>query len=76
MPEKHHALVLQNFRNLLGWMNDRPVQDSKRVVLAFTIVALAKAELDLRSEVFLQTIKQVGGSKGLAVAVFSTPAYL
>ncbi|CAD7939293.1 unnamed protein product [Amoebophrya sp. A120] len=59
VPAKHVGTVLQCFRNILGWMNDRPVQDSKRVVLAFTIVAMAKAEPEIRNEIFLQSMKQV-----------------
>ncbi|CAD7950733.1 unnamed protein product [Amoebophrya sp. A25] len=62
VPAKHVGTVLQCFRNILGWMNDRPVPDSKRVVLAFTIVAVAKAEVEIRNEVFLQSIKQVRGN--------------
>jgi len=51
--------ALQCFRNILGWMNDRPVHDTKRVLMAFGIVNTAKQDADLRNEVYLQVLKQL-----------------
>lgn len=58
VPDKHIGTVSQCFRNILGWMNDRPVQDAKRVILAFTVVAVARKEISLRNEIYIQAIKQ------------------
>jgi len=54
---KNHAV--QNFRNVLGWMGDRLVQECRRMGLAYDIINLAKNHDPLRDEIYVQVMKQL-----------------
>lgn len=53
MPDAYVQTAIGIHRNILGWMNDRPVPEKKRAPLAYAIVFRAKSEpylLNCRSE--------------------------
>jgi len=51
--------AVQNFRNVLGWMSDRPVAECQRLGYAQDIVDTAKTESALADEVYVQVMKQL-----------------
>ena len=59
VPHQEWAQALQNFRNILGWMGDRPVTENRRSPLAFAIVHSSRDRDAIRDETFVQLIKQL-----------------
>ncbi|CAD7950723.1 unnamed protein product [Amoebophrya sp. A25] len=59
VPDTYGQAATSVHRNILGWMNDRPVTEAKRMPLAYAIVFKAKGEPILRSEIYLQLMKQI-----------------
>merc|ERR1712137_475173 len=55
--QETHACT--NFRNILGWMSDRPAPESQRLGYAQDIVDVAKTHQGLANETFCQMIKQL-----------------
>ena len=54
LPDSFACQAMSIHRNILGWMGDRPLVESKRMPLAYSIVFKDKGEPLLRSEIFLQ----------------------
>eukprot|EP00929_Paragymnodinium_shiwhaense_P120637 TRINITY_DN9262_c0_g1_i1.p1 TRINITY_DN9262_c0_g1~~TRINITY_DN9262_c0_g1_i1.p1 ORF type:complete len:1969 (+),score=520.41 TRINITY_DN9262_c0_g1_i1:103-6009(+) len=59
IPEQREELAVQNFRNLLFWMGDKPAQECQRLAAKTSIVELVTTETDMRDEVYLQVLKQL-----------------
>lgn len=59
LPESAVPGALSVYRNILGWMNDRPVPENKRAPLAYAIVFKGKGEDVLKNEIFVQLMKQL-----------------
>jgi len=51
--------AVQNFRNILGWMGDRPLPESQRLGYAQDIVQVAQVNGALADETFVQVMKQL-----------------
>ena len=62
LPETYAQSAMSVYRNILGWMNDRPVTEAKRMPLAYAIVFKARNEPLLRTEIYLQLIKQINNN--------------
>jgi len=59
VPIRLETRALQTFRDILGWMLDRPVPDVQRKGLAQDIIDTAKAEPDIADEIYVQVMKQL-----------------
>lgn len=59
VPSSLETPAVQNFRNLLGWMSDRPVAECQRLGYAQDIVDAAKTETAFADEVYVQVLKQL-----------------
>jgi len=51
--------AVHNFRNILGWMADRPLPESQRLGYAQDIVQVAEVNGALADETFVQVMKQL-----------------
>eukprot|EP00397_Hematodinium_sp_SG-2012_P000398 GEMP01000398.1.p1 GENE.GEMP01000398.1~~GEMP01000398.1.p1 ORF type:complete len:1716 (+),score=392.76 GEMP01000398.1:66-5213(+) len=65
VPSNLKSLAVQNFRNVLGWMGDRIVQECRRTGLGVDIVTLAKSHAELRDEIYVQVMKQLTDNPSL-----------
>ncbi|CAJ1399734.1 unnamed protein product [Effrenium voratum] len=61
LPKSREATAVQNFRNILIWMGDRPAQECQRIASRERVIAVS-AEPLLRDEVFVQLLKQLTGN--------------
>merc|ERR1711871_407327 len=59
VPSSQETPAIQQFRNILGWMSDRPIAECQRLGYAQDIVVAAKADASLGDEVFVQVLKQL-----------------
>jgi len=59
MPRAHSRAAVQNFRNLLVWMGDRPAPEVQRRGYAHSILDLAKSDPALTDEIYVQVMKQL-----------------
>jgi len=59
VPAGLENAAVQTFRDILGWMTDRPVPESQRLGYAQDIVETAKSERPLADEVYVQVMKQL-----------------
>jgi len=60
-PSKE-AAAMQAYRNILGWMGDKPSPQSQRFGFSEEIVNVAKSDPGLGDEVYIQLMKQLTGN--------------
>lgn len=51
--------AVRAFRNVLGWMCDRPVKEERRMACADAVLELAMQDQQLTDEVYMQIMKQL-----------------
>jgi len=59
IPAAEEPLAIKSFRNILGWMHDKPVPEVQRLGYAQDIVDLAKTSPDMADEIYVQLMKQL-----------------
>eukprot|EP00913_Durusdinium_trenchii_P012865 g12081.t1 len=55
-------MAVQNFRNIVIWMGDRPAQECQRIASRESVVNLVSSDPLMRDEVFTQLLKQLNGN--------------
>lgn len=58
-------VAVQTFRDILGWMGDKPIQEHRRAGLAIGVVNTAKSHPQLCDEIYVQIMKQLTGNPSL-----------
>jgi myosin heavy subunit len=59
IPTSSDVAAQKNFKNILGWMHDKPVQEVTRLGYAQDIVDFAMKDSALGDEVYVQVMKQL-----------------
>lgn len=62
LKDQHDANAVQNFRNILVWMGDKPAQECQRLASRHDVLNLASEDAEIRDEVYMQTMKQLSGN--------------
>eukprot|EP00435_Cladocopium_sp_Y103_P027520 s161_g6.t2 len=62
IPKSREAVAVQNFRNIVIWMGDRPAQECQRIASRESVVDIASSDPLMRDEVFMQLLKQLSGN--------------
>ncbi|CAK9017551.1 unnamed protein product, partial [Durusdinium trenchii] len=62
LPKSREAMAVQNFRNIVIWMGDRPAQECQRIASRESVVNLVSSDPLMRDEVFTQLLKQLNGN--------------
>jgi len=61
VPDGLEPKAVQNFRNVMLWMGDKPAQECQRLAARHDVIELARTEVDLQDEVYVQLMKQLTG---------------
>lgn len=59
LPSSLETQAKRNFRDILGWMSDKPIPESRRLSYSHDIVAVAKSSPPMTDEVYCQVMKQL-----------------
>lgn len=59
LPPNAEPQAVQLFRDILGWMMDKPVIECRRLSYSHDIVAAAKKSRELKDEIYCQVMKQL-----------------
>jgi len=70
VPFTKEALAVQNFRDILCWMGDKPGQECQRFACQDSVINLARFDSQMRDEVFVQVMKQLVHNPSARSALF------
>jgi len=59
LPEHHHKMAVENFRNIMRFMNDLPLGATNKNKLIKEIMLCGIQNKELQDEIYLQIIKQI-----------------
>jgi hypothetical protein len=62
LPSNLEPLARQTFKNILGWMHDKPIPESRRLSCSHDIMAAARMSKAMTDEVFCQVMKQLSNN--------------
>eukprot|EP00931_Biecheleriopsis_adriatica_P049621 TRINITY_DN28706_c0_g1_i1.p1 TRINITY_DN28706_c0_g1~~TRINITY_DN28706_c0_g1_i1.p1 ORF type:complete len:1752 (+),score=268.07 TRINITY_DN28706_c0_g1_i1:97-5352(+) len=62
LPKTREAAAIQNFRNILIWMGDRPAQECQRIAGRESAVGIVRSDPLMRDEAYIQLLKQLTGN--------------